>query len=112
MAAPVSEMAEEDCHGHGAGEMAPDEHQQSDEHSKNCPDEACTGCASASAFDGVKSERFVIAASAGVDTIATINESETAITPIASLIAAIHPHRGPPPLVRTSLVTLHVLLLN
>ncbi len=113
IAAPVAEMAMEDCHGHDSNNSSShDDHQVPGDQSENCLGDECEDCASASAYDGVANERFVVAASASVDTLATIDDSELAITPIAILVASIHPHRGPPPFVRTTLVALHTLLLN
>ena len=112
MAAPVVEMAEEDCHGHESGDMAAGDHQNSSDPVETCHDQECSDCTFAGAIDDVTNDRFVVAASTGVDTLTAIENSETTITPIASLVASTYPHRGPPPLLRTSLLALHVLLLN
>gem|GEM_PF-3695242 len=111
MAAPVAEMTMEDCHGHDSGDMASGEHQNTSDQAETCHDQECVDCASASAVDGVTNDRFVVAASTGVDTLAVTDKSDSSIMPIARLVASIYPHRGPP-FVRTTLVALHVLLLN
>lgn len=112
MAAQVSEMAEEDCHGDKASDTSSINHEKSGDHSKECAGADCEDCSYASAFDGVKSDKFVVAASVSPEPVASLDNHEAFVAPMATMVTAIYPRRGPPPLVRTTLVALHVLLLN
>ena len=112
MAAPAAEMAEEDCHGDKANDASSIDHEKSGDHSKECAGADCEDCSYASAFDGVKSDKFVVAASVSPEPVASLDNHDAYVAPMATMVTTIYPRRGPPPLVRTTLVALHVLLLN
>lgn len=116
MAAASSQMGMEDCHNHPPAEKKSNDHHQSS-HDKDADNDAdsgmgCDDCSYANVYDSAKSDRFLSAGPAGFEPLAIVRNSELSVVPIARLIASIYPHRGPPPLVRTTLVTLHTLLLN
>ena len=109
--AATSVMEAEDCDDHALAAKTSSEDRQSNHHGANCDGAGCDDCSLANAFDDVKSDRYATVASKSVDSIAKIDGSVLAIAPIPKLIASVYPHRGLPPLVRATLVSLHTLLL-
>ena len=110
--APMTTMDMEDCGDHSARDIPSGHHETTTDPASNCHDTECEDCSYASAFEGVNADRFVAAASPSSSLAVLTNSSEAIIVPIARLIASIHPRRGPPPFVPTTLVSLHTLLLT
>jgi len=112
MPAPMITMDMEDCNGHSARDVPSDHHETTSNPASSCHDTECEDCSYASASEGVKADRFVEAASPSSSLAVLTISSETVIAPIARLIASVHPRRGPPPFVPTTLVSLQTLLLT
>ena len=110
--AATSNMEMEDCHGHASTDETSSHHQSSSEDAPDSNSLGCEDCSYATAFNGIKIDRIVAVAPVGFDFNAAIDNTEVATTPTAILVGSIYPRRGPPPLVRTTLVSLRILLLN
>ena len=109
--AATSHVEVKDTHDHAHADKTSGVHHQSNKHGANCDGAGCDDCSYANTFEGVKSDRFVATTPIGIDSLAAIDDSDMAITPIATLVASVYPRRGPPPLVRSTLVALNTLLL-
>lgn len=110
MAAPQSHDDMEDCHG--SDDAASGGHEQSGQGEGGCHDVGCAGCSAVSAFDRATDDPMVGSASLKLEPAAVAYGHDAAVPALSRLVNDRHPLRGPPPLVRTTLVRLSMLLLT
>lgn len=112
MPAAMTALDLEDCDDHGVRDVPSGHHETTTDPANSCHDTECEDCSYASAFEGVSADRFVAASPPNSYLVVITNSSEMIVAPTARFIAAMHPRRGPPPFVPTTLVSLHTLLLT
>ena len=99
-----------DCHG--SDDAASGGHEQSGQGEGGCHDMGCADCSYVSAFDRATDDPIVGSASLKLEPAAVAYGHDAAVPALSRLVNDRHPHRGPPPFIRTTLVGLSTLLLT